>query len=43
MTPGLSPGVAAAAGLTVREVFGRHRRWFGELATDSFGAVNPTT
>ncbi|MEU7614446.1 class I SAM-dependent methyltransferase [Micromonospora sp. NPDC049204] len=34
-------GVAAAAGLTVREVFRRDRRWFGELDTDSSGAVNP--
>ncbi|MFJ2081113.1 class I SAM-dependent methyltransferase [Micromonospora chokoriensis] len=34
-------GVASAAGLTVREVFRRDCRWFGELAADSSGAVNP--
>ncbi|MEU5672509.1 class I SAM-dependent methyltransferase [Micromonospora sp. NPDC047753] len=35
-------GVAAAAGLTVREVFCHDRRWFGELATGCSGAVFPT-
>ncbi|MFI6133819.1 class I SAM-dependent DNA methyltransferase [Micromonospora sp. NPDC051141] len=33
-------GVASAAELTVREVFRRDHRWFGELATDSSGASN---